>query len=416
MPTAEEQVFTSGADLTPTLGSPAALIEQAVELALPTSYRGLVIYSEITPATSGEPSGYPTGWYEWHKRCLWLKPSTGEIFRWNGTTWALALTKPGSNSVGTSELIDDSVTIAKLNPTGGQQYQIIRVNAAEDAFEYIDAADLFGNNEIDIAKLGGSSLGSYVLTRNATSKSWTLFDSATIIGLFGSNEFPIDYLTRGSALQVPMTNAAGTAVTWASVLTGIADYTVPLTKISKTIADAGKWLKVQPDGSVQAETLPSTSASTTFASSGEVVSGTEAAKAIAPSTARYIQGATRALAFVSLAINTGGTDLLTGCSLVAGSIGVSSVTFLTSGSGSGSTSTFRITFTEALFTSLRKVQIYPSALSGSQRYIVPSALTIITDKSITAAYETDSSLVITFQNGVGPVPSTGNYLMYITVE
>jgi len=291
MPTAEEQVFTGGADLTPTFGANAALIEQAIELAITTSYRGLVIYSDTTPTTSGEPSGYPTGWYEWHKRCLWLKPSTGEIFRWNGTTWALAVAKPGSNTIGTSALIDNSVTIAKLNPSTGQQYQVIRVNAGETAFEYIDASDLFGNNEIDIAKISGSSLGSYVLTRNATSKAWTTFDSATIINLFGANEFPIDSLARGSALQVPMVNSGGTAITWTAVLSGIADYTVPLTKLSKTVGDAGKWLRIQADGSVQAETLTIPSPTgTTFASSSEVAAGTETSKAISPATASSING------------------------------------------------------------------------------------------------------------------------------
>lgn len=300
MPTAEEQVFTLGTDLTPTLGAGVALIEQAIELATTTSYRGLVIYSETTPATSGQPSGYPTGWYEWHKRCLWIKPSTGEIFQWNGTTWALAIARPGANTIGTSALIDNSVTIAKLNPTGGEQYQIPRVRADETAFEYIDAADLFGNNEIDIAKLSGSSLGSYVLTRSSASKAWMLFDSATIIGLFGPNEFPINSLARGSALQVPMTNAAGTAITWASVLTGIADYTIPLTKLSKTIADAGKWLRIQADGSVQAEILSiPTPAGTTYASATEVATGTETAKAISPATASAIPGLSLAGALIT---------------------------------------------------------------------------------------------------------------------
>lgn len=408
MPTAEEQVFTLGTDLTPTLGAGVALIEQAIELATTTSYRGLVIYSETTPATSGEPSGYPTGWYEWHKRCLWLKPSTGEIFQWNGTTWALSVAKPGANTITGSMISSATIPISKFLPDAGSSLKVIRVNLGESAFEYIAPADLFAANSIAISKLDGTSAGSYVLTRSSGSKAWTVFDSATIMGLFGNNEIPVDYLTRGSALQVPMTNAAGTAITWASVLTGIADYTIPLAKISKTIADAGKWLKVQPDGSVLAETLPSTSSSTTFASSGEVVSGTEAAKAIAPSAARYIQGATRALAFVSLTINAGGTDVLTGCSLVSGSVGVASVTFLTA-------TTFRITFTEALFTSIRKLQIYPTSLDGDQTYIVPAALTMVPNKTITAAYDTDSSLIVTISSAA-TVPSTGNYLMYITVE
>jgi hypothetical protein len=255
MPTAEEQVFTSGADLTPTLGSPAALIEQAVELALPTSYRGLVIYSDTTPATSGQPSGYPTGWYEWHKRCLWLKPSTGETFQWNGTTWALSIAKPGANTIVGSMVASSTLEIAKLKPDAGSSLKVIRVNLGESAFEYIAPADLFSANSIAVSKLEGTSTGTYFLTRTDSSKSWALFDSATIIGLFDSGEFPVDYISRGSALQVPMTNAGATAITWTSVISGIADYTLPLTKISKTTADAGKWLRVQADGSVQAADL-----------------------------------------------------------------------------------------------------------------------------------------------------------------
>jgi hypothetical protein len=217
MPTAEEQVFNAGADLTPTFGAHAALIEQAIELATTTSYRGLVIYSDTTPATSGQPSGYPTGWYEWHKRCLWLKPSTGEVHQWNGTTWGLSVSKPGANTIVGSMIASATIPISKLLPDSGQSLKVIRVNLGESAFEYIAPADLFSANSIDISKLSGTSSGTYVLTRAAGSKSWTLFDSATIIGLFGSNEFPIDSLARGSALQVPMTNAGATAITWASV-------------------------------------------------------------------------------------------------------------------------------------------------------------------------------------------------------
>ncbi len=300
MPTAEEQVFTLGTDLTPTLGAGVALIEQAIELATTTSYRGLVIYSETPPATSGEPSGYPTGWYEWHKRCLWLKPSTGEIFRWNGTTWALGVSKPGTGTITGSMVSSATLEVSKLKPDAGSSLKLIRVNLGESAFEYVAAADAFAANSISISKLDGTSSGSFVLTRSAGSKSWTLFDSATIISLFGANEFPIDYIERGSALQVPMVNSGGTAIAWTAVLAGIADYTVPLTKISKTVGDAGKWLRIQTDGSVQAETLSIPSPTgTTFASASEVAAGTETSKAIAPSTAGSIPGLLDAHASIS---------------------------------------------------------------------------------------------------------------------
>ena len=246
MPTAEEQVFTLGTDLTPTLGAGVALIEQAIELATTTSYRGLVIYSDTTPTTSGEPSGYPTGWYEWHKRCLWLKPSTGEIFRWNGTTWALSVAKPGAGTIVGSMVASATLEISKLKPDAGQSLKLIRVNLGESAFEYIAAADAFAANALPISKLDGTSAGSYVLTRSAGSKSWTLFDSATVIALFGSNEFPIDSLARGSALQVPMVNAGGTAITWSSVVAGIADGALSLAKLDAVVADAGKYLRRNP--------------------------------------------------------------------------------------------------------------------------------------------------------------------------
>jgi len=174
MPTAEEQVFVGGADLTPTFGANAALIEQAIELATTTSYRGLVIYSNTTPATSGEPAGYPAGWYEWHKRCLWLKPATGEVFQWNGTTWALCVAKPGANSIVGSMVASATLEISKLKPDAGSSLKLIRVNLGETAFEYIATADAFSANSIPISKLDGTSAGSYVLTRAAGSKSWTL--------------------------------------------------------------------------------------------------------------------------------------------------------------------------------------------------------------------------------------------------
>lgn len=337
MPTAEEQVFTLGTDLTPTLGAGVALIEQAIELATTTSYRGLVIYSETTPATSGEPSGYPTGWYEWHKRCLWLKPSTGEIFQWNGTTWALAIAKPGANTITGSMIASATIPLSKFLPDAGSSLKVIRVNLGESAFEYIAPADLFAANSIAISKLDGTSAGDYILTRSAGSKAWTLFDSATIIGLFGANEFPVDYLARGSALQVPMVNAGGTATTWASVLTGIADYTIPLTKISKTIADAGKWLRIQADGSVLAETLTIPSPSgVTFASGSEVAARTETAKAIAPATVSSIPGLIKASLTAAVTADVIG---FTAATLTAG-FNVASVSLVSN--------KLRVTFTSAL--------------------------------------------------------------------
>lgn len=246
MPTGDDYLLDAGADLTPTFGAHAAQITQALELAVPNSYRGVVIVSETTPTTTGQPSGYPTNWYAWQKRCLWYKTSTKELFAFDGTTWAPVKATPANGSVGTDQLADGSVLIEKLGVGAGQQYQVQRVNAAETALEWIDAVELFGANEIAISKLSDSSVGYFVLTRNGPTKAWTQFDSATLLALLGSNEIPVDYLARGSALQVPMTNAGGTAITWASVVTGIGDGALALTKLEAVVADAGKYLRRNP--------------------------------------------------------------------------------------------------------------------------------------------------------------------------
>jgi len=300
MPTNDNYTLDMGANLTPTWGPLATQIEQAIELAVPNSYRGMVIADTATPTTTGAPAGYPAGWYEWQKRCLWLNTANNQLYGFDGTTWALVKSRPADASIGTSTIIDGAVTISKLSPTGGIAYQIPRINSGATALVWANATDLFNANEIAISKLGDTSVGSFVLTRNGPTKAWTPFDSATLLAILSSNEIPVDYLIRGAALQVPMVNAGGTATVWSSVVSGIADYSLPLAKVSKTAADAGKWLRIQADGAVLPETLviPSPTG-TSFASASEVAAGTETAKAIAPATVSSISGVASATALIS---------------------------------------------------------------------------------------------------------------------
>ena len=246
MPTNDDYILDPGADLTPTWGPLATELEQAISLAKPNSYRGMVIVDDVAPTTTGQPSGYPTNWYTWQKRCLWVKDTNNELYAFDGTTWSLVKAKPADGSIATVAIADGAVTIAKLGTAGGDPYQIMRQNSAGTEVEWIDAADLFGPNEISIANLSGSALGSYVLTRNGPTKSWSTFDSALILSLFGANEFPIDSLAHGTALQVPMMNAGATAVVWSSVVAGIGDGALSLTKLEAVVADAGKYLRRNP--------------------------------------------------------------------------------------------------------------------------------------------------------------------------
>lgn len=300
-----ESTFTPGADLTPTFGANAALIEQAIELAIPNSYRGLIIYSETTPATTGQPSGYATNWYEWHKRCVWLKPSTGETFQFNGTTWALCVAKPGAGVITNAMIANGTIEFGKLSVVGGTALQILQVNNAGTAWAFVDLASAIAANSVAIAKLVGGSAGLKVLTSSTGTNAWTAFDSATIISLFGSNEFPIDDLAHGSADQLLAMNAGGTAVTWRAISALIADNSIPISKLTTVVGDANKYLKRDATGAIVSETLVIPSpVGTTFASGSEVAAGTEAAKAIAPATVSSITGLVKASANVTITCST----------------------------------------------------------------------------------------------------------------
>lgn len=270
MPTNDNYTLDMGANLTPTWGPLATQIEQAIELAVPNSYRGMVIADTATPTTTGAPAGYPAGWYEWQKRCLWLNTANNQLYGFDGTTWALVKAQPLNNTVNTASIVDGAVTISKLSPTGGTAYQIPRINSGATALVWANATDLFNANEIAISKLGDTSVGSFVLTRNGPTKAWTPFDSATLLAIFGTNEIPVDYLTRGSALQVPMVNAGGTATVWSSVVSGIADGALSLAKLAPVVADAGKYLRRNPTtGVVESVTLtiPTNTQPTVYTSS-----------------------------------------------------------------------------------------------------------------------------------------------------
>ena len=348
-----ESTFDPGADLTPTFGANAALIEQAIELAIPNSYRGLIIYSETTPATTGQPSGYATNWYEWHQRCIWLKPSTGETFQFNGTTWALCIAKPGAGVITNAMIANGTIEFGKLSVTGGAALQILQINNLGTAWAFVDLASAIAANSIAVTKLiGGVTPGVEVLLSTAGSKAWTPFTSATIIDLFGSNEFPIDRIVHGSADQILAMNAGGTAVTWRAISALIADNSISLAKLTTVVGDANKYLKRDANGVIVSETLViPPPVGTTFASGSEVAAGTEAAKAIAPATVSSITGLVKASAHVTFTANAGG---LTTIALTYG-INIATATTFASGAVHG-----RLTFTSAL-TSANYVIVFPAS-------------------------------------------------------
>lgn len=257
MPTpTTDYTFDLTAALTPVFGSNAAAIEQAITTAYANGYRGMVIASETTPATTGQPSGYPTNWYTWHQRCLWLKPSTGEIFRFNGTTWAAAKATPAASTITASMIVDKTITLAKLNPDG-LAYQIAHIAADGLSVEWVNPNSIFAAGSLGVDKLVGGGTGVRYLKSSGGSVAWTVLDSAELITLFNDGgQWPLTMIESGAADLVLAMNSGGTALTYRSLTGLISDYTIALSKLAKDTASAGKYLRYDPTtGALSAVTL-----------------------------------------------------------------------------------------------------------------------------------------------------------------
>jgi len=225
-----EYVFDPGIDPTATFGGYASVLLQLIELAVPNAIRGMVIYSEDEPATTGQPTGYPTDWYAWQKRCVWIRPSTGELFVYKeGLSWQAV--EFGTNSINGTSIIDGTITIDKLAPTGAAR-QLIQINAGETAWEFVDPANIFSTGTVDPTYLIPGTNGQVLITV-AGAATWTTFNSAYILNLIANGDIPVEKLAAGAPNTVLQTNSSGD-VSWQALGTVLGPATLPVTTLTRT--------------------------------------------------------------------------------------------------------------------------------------------------------------------------------------
>ena len=246
----ETYVFDKGANLSPTFGAYATLIEQAIERATPNAYRGMIIRSNTVPATVGQPTGYPTNWYNFQQRSLWTKDN-GETYFYNGVTWEYIRCRPASLALDNSMIANATIQIGKFSSIGGTVSQLIRV-AAAGGFEYVDAINAISVNTFPVDRLVAPATGTHILRSVTGVKAWAEFNSTLVVGAIDNNSIAINKLARGSALQVPMVASDGNSIVWSSVIAGITDGALSIGKIATSVGDAGKFLKYGTDGKLVA--------------------------------------------------------------------------------------------------------------------------------------------------------------------
>lgn len=138
-------------------------IQQALAQAYPAAGLGLLIYQAGTPDVATYPE-YVT--------FIWVNTTTGELKYWNGTSWQLI--------VGLASVADNSLTLAKLSPSGGTALQLIRINAAGTAFEFVNGSDIFNLNSLPVNRLVNAAAAGYVLY-STTGGVWSSADLNTLL-------------------------------------------------------------------------------------------------------------------------------------------------------------------------------------------------------------------------------------------
>ncbi len=248
--TPQEYILDEGLDPTAVFGGYASIILESIRLAKPNSYRGMVIYAAAEPTVINEPIGYPAGWYEWQKRCVWTQPATGKLHAYKtGVGWLNVANQIDAGTIVNSMIAAGTITSDKLSISGGAALRILRINAANTAVEWASPSSVFGTGAIEPSALvPGNASYNYYLASNGGAVSWQLMDSGTLISLFSASEFPVNFLTHGTANQVLSMNSAGTAVEWAAVAGKIAAKSVDIAKLNPASGNNSKYLRVNSAG------------------------------------------------------------------------------------------------------------------------------------------------------------------------
>lgn len=207
-----DYTFDPGLDPTSVWGPYASMLLQYLQLATPNGYRGMVIVSPTTPATTGQPSGYPTNWYAWQQRCLWLNTTDGFLYAFNtGTsTWKQVTALIPANSITTAMIQNGQVTPGKFSTTGVNNGDVWQFTAG--AWGNVNIITAIGTGALPLAALLAGTTGQIPQTNSSGQVVWFTPTASWILSFLTAGSIPIADLTKGSALQVLRTQAGSGCV------------------------------------------------------------------------------------------------------------------------------------------------------------------------------------------------------------
>lgn len=206
-----EQLLVPGFDVTSESPITPARIKQSVTGAYPYTNIGFIQRKDTAPDIVNTPE---------LANFLWVETSggtpTGTIRYYDGVAWQDILSQDGAN------ILDATITIAKFAVGAADPFDLIQVNSDASGFQFISPASLFGAGTLPITALDvdGNTAGYAIITVGGVA-TWVALNGTYVINLLSDNTVPINKLIRGTALQYLRVNAAGTALEWATLSTGL---------------------------------------------------------------------------------------------------------------------------------------------------------------------------------------------------
>jgi len=201
--------LTPGVDLLSLPCITKADVQQAIAAATPfgnSTYKvGFVIVSDAAPDVVATPE---------LANFIWLKSNllvpTGEFYYYNGSSWTLLSVVDGNL------IANNSIPLSKISLTGAVAYNIIQVNAAGNALQYVSIPNAIQNGTIPLNKLVGGAAGNFGLVSLAGVNQYVSL--ASLVNYFATNTIPIRTLVRGGVSAHGLflrTFEDGTVIEWA---------------------------------------------------------------------------------------------------------------------------------------------------------------------------------------------------------
>ena len=196
---AVENDFVEGIDPTPLTEITQSELLQLIRQALPESNRGLIIYSASSPDIVSNPH---------LTRYLWIDVSIfpATINYYNTTTASWEPIPLGAGVIVNDMIADGTIDLSKLDISGANPLDLIRVNAGGTALEFFAFTIGAGSLNINTLDASGAAVGDLLKVNGSNVLEFFTLDALNYIA---TNAMPLNRLVKGTAYYLLGLNSVG---------------------------------------------------------------------------------------------------------------------------------------------------------------------------------------------------------------